>query len=293
MRLREICRILQHSAPNLNVSAQNASADNVSVTGFQNSINAARNILKTGTLQEECNSVLDTHVFAHASSDTLVVERGTFQAFEKAVSRLKSLSEQLSLGLRDLIGEEQDDSLAVKLPEGLDLPEMAEVINELHRTLELAIVTEAVGGQVKVSGFDHGSEWIDLVLSSVLAVSVVGAIVGLIYAVREKEIELRAKEETLNGLKIANDSLEDIRQAVKQERDLFYKAELAKLAETSKVAKDDNETIKRLENSISRMEKLLMRGLEVRPALTAKKDVVSLFPEPLKLLEAFAEPREE
>jgi len=84
--------------------------------------------------------------------------------------------------------------------------------------------------------------------------------------------------EQVRGLKVKNDSLEDILEAQKIVTDELKKAEASYI--TKKYYKENiPENMQRLENSISILSWLIAKGAEIEPNIDSPEEVWNLFPD--------------
>ena len=90
-------------------------------------------------------------------------------------------------------------------------------------------------------------------------------------------------EQQVRGLKVKNDSLEDILKAQKAETKLMISAE-AQHIDSEHFKEKAPENIERIKNSITTFADLIGRGAEIHPALVAPENVTNLFPDPTKLI---------
>ncbi|HXL55998.1 MAG TPA: hypothetical protein VN958_07065, partial [Chitinophagaceae bacterium] len=90
-------------------------------------------------------------------------------------------------------------------------------------------------------------------------------------------------EEQVRGLKVKNDSLEDILSAQKKETQLMVEAEAAYI-NSEHFKENIPENIERIKNSIAILAELIGKGAEIHPALVAPENVSNLFPDPKNLI---------
>jgi len=87
----------------------------------------------------------------------------------------------------------------------------------------------------------------------------------------------------VRGLKVKNDSLQDILNAQKAETELMIEAE-AEHINSEHFKENVPENIERIKNSITIFAELIGKGAEIHPALIAPEDVSNLFPDTKNLI---------
>lgn len=87
----------------------------------------------------------------------------------------------------------------------------------------------------------------------------------------------------IRGLKVKNDSLEDILKAQKAETEIMIQAEADHIS-SEHFRENTPENIIRIKNSIATFAELIGKGAEIHPALIAPEDVSNLFPNPGKMI---------
>ncbi|MCP3957376.1 MAG: hypothetical protein GY719_05950 [bacterium] len=280
MRLREIHSILVSTFDDLQVElTAQTSKNNMRVSKFHRAIDGTRLILSAGVLQEECKAVLDRKEITDHARSSVVTDASSASKLQSSLNQLKQKAALLIEALGSVLGPDEKDVVAIKIPEHLDLDGVAKVLKDLDGLLAQALVNDYVKGQVSLKGFDRGSEWIMIALGSLAAVHVLGHMVRLHFSMEEKRLDIEARREVVRGMKIKNDSLEDIEQALKEELDLHLQTELESAFKAGKLPKKANEERERIKHSVRELGELLRRGLEVQPSLALPKQSQVLFPQ--------------
>jgi isocitrate dehydrogenase len=118
-------------------------------------------------------------------------------------------------------------------------------------------------------------------------VTLVGSIAWAGAVIYKKYLEAYAFRQYVKGLEIQAEHLQVIADAAKKKINLDIEAE-AKLIQNEYFAGGDSEQLNRLKLSIKESSKLIKKGVEIKPALTAPEKISNLFPKykPLELLES-------
>lgn len=220
-------------------------------------------------------STLDDELSGISPEDFLNIDR-----------RLKTLFDGLEAFAKlmdEVLPQENINSVNIKLPPVDDLGELSKVTRDLHNAISLLIVNDTIGGQEKIESVENGSIWLNVFLGTASAVATVAALVWAGAVVYKKITEGRMMEESLRGIKIKNDSLQDVRDGMKASIENLVEAE-AKFINSEHFKSDEPENLERIKNGITTMADLISKGAEVHPALMAPEQVSNLFPDPTKLI---------
>lgn len=238
--------------------------------------------LDSMNLFENITTVLMNSVIFTTSNDAIRVQSNEKTIITGQLELLKSLIENFTEVLKSTVPEESIDSINIKLPTINDFDELSKVSREIHLGLTQVIFNEEVNGQTKIISVENGSIWLN-VLVGTTAVTVIASLVWSAAVIYKKIQEGKLLEEQVIGLKVKNESLEDILKAQKAETNLMIQAEAEHLnSEHFKVNAPEN--IEKIKNSITIFAELIGKGAEIHPALVAPESVSNLFPDPTKLI---------
>ncbi|WP_339921036.1 hypothetical protein [uncultured Flavobacterium sp.] len=234
-----------------------------------------------GLFESVTKILLDSAIFT-TSNDTIRVQANENSLISIQLNLLKSLIENFYEVLKSTVPEESIDSINIKLPPVNDFDELSKVSREIHVGLTQVIFNEEVNGQTRIISVENGSIWLN-VLVGTTAVTVIASLVWSAAVIFKKIQEGKLLEEQVRGLKVKNESLEDILKAQKAETNLMIQAEAEHLnSEHFKVNAPEN--IQKIKNSITIFAELIGKGAEIHPALVAPENVSNLFPDPTKLI---------
>ncbi|SHF94085.1 hypothetical protein [Flavobacterium johnsoniae] len=184
--------------------------------------------------------------------------------------------------LTNTIPEESTDSINIKLPPVNDFDELSKVSREIHLALSQVIFNDDVNGQTKIVSVENGSIWLNVFVGAT-AVGVIASLVWSAAVIYKKILEGKLLEEQIRGLKVKNESLEDVLEAQKASTAIMIEAE-AKHINSEHFSENLPENIEKIKNSISIFADLIAKGAEVHPALVAPENVSNLFPDPTKII---------
>jgi hypothetical protein len=223
------------------------------------------------------NSVIFT-----SANDRMNVQNGEAQNINNELTFLKTLIQNFLNILLRTIPEENSNSINIKLPEVSDFDDLSKVSREIHLALTQVILNDEINGETKIVSVENGSIWFN-VFVGITALPVVASLAWSAAVIYKKIQEGKLLEQQVRGLKVKNDSLEDILKAQRAETELMIQAE-AEHINSEHFKENAPENIERIKNSISTLADLIGKGAEIHPALVAPENVSNLFPDPTKLM---------
>lgn len=250
-------------------------------SGLNNIRTVTNDIISIGLFENVTSSLKSSAIFTSAD-DSMRIQHVETKQIEDNLTLLKTLSDNFLSVLLKTVPEESVDSINIKLPEVNDFDELSKVSREIHLGLTQVVINEEINGQTKIVSVENGSIWLNVLVGST-AVSVIASLVWSSAVIYKKIQEGKLLEQQVRGLKVKNDSLEDILRAQKAETELMISAE-AQHIDSEHFKEKAPENIERIKNSIKTFADLIGRGAEVHPALVAPENVTNLFPDPTKLI---------
>lgn len=240
------------------------------------------NDISTLNLFDSISNSLKSSVIFTTANDIMQVQVIEGQKIISNLNLLKTLSTNFLNVLLKTVPEEQVDSINIKLPTVNDFDELSKVSREIHIGLSQLIFNDEVNGKTKIVSVENGSIWLNVIVGT-SAVTVIASLVWASAVIYKKIQEGKLLAEQVRGLKVKNDSLEDILAAQKKETELMIQAEAEHIS-SEHFKKNAPENIERIKNSITTFADLIGRGAEIHPALVAPESVSNLFPNPTKLI---------
>lgn len=251
------------------------------LSGLKNIRTVINDLSSIGLFEDVTTKLKNSAIFTSAD-DTMRIQHTETRSIESDLNLLKTLTSNFLNVLFKTVPEEDLNSINIKLPEISDFDELSKVSRELHLGLTQVILNDEIKGQTKIVSVENGSIWLNVFVGST-AVSVIASLVWSSAVIYKKIQEGKLLEQQVRGLKVKNDSLEDILKAQKAETNLMIKAEAEHIS-SEHFKENLPENIGRIKNSITTFADLIGRGAEVHPALVAPENVSNLFPDPTKLI---------
>jgi hypothetical protein len=275
---------LQNILPRLVWDSQSytATGNQLYVINNLNELRSIINELKSLNLFNDITSTLFNSAIFTTANDNLRIQPAENSTITSSLNLLKSLIENFLNVLISTVPEESADSINIKLPPVNDFDELSKVSREIHVALTQIILNDDVNGQTKIVSVENGSIWLN-VLVGTTAVGVIASLVWSAAVIYKKILEGKLLEEQIRGLKVKNESLEDILKAQKASTSVMIEAEAEHIS-SEHFKENAPENIEKLKNSISIFAELIAKGAEIHPALVAPENVSNLFPNPTKMI---------
>jgi hypothetical protein len=214
----------------------------------------------------------------YISNDKASIEVSLYNSFSSTANTLiNKIQSSISI-ISTLIEKEKENELSIKLAEYRTLDELIIDLQKIEKIISQSILP-LTNSQYIIDGFDVGSKWINIVLSTSLSLSLLAGIVWSGCVIRNKKLEGDILVEKVKSMEVKNESLEDLRNANKIALDLLLKTEAENLYSQIDVKKKNNEDIVRLQYCINEMSILIDKGVEFYPKLDSTEDVKNLFPD--------------
>ena len=248
-----------------------------------NQIRIVINEIETMELFSNLTAVLKNSVIFTSSENTMSVQTAEGHSIQSQLALLKSLIENFLEVLKKTVPEENLNSINIKLPPINDFEELSKVSRDIHLSLTQILYNDEINGETKIVSVENGSIWLNVFVGGATAVGVIASLVWSAAVIYKKMQEGKLLEEQVRGLKVKNDSIEDILKAQKAETNHMIQAE-AEHINSEHFKENIPENIEKIKNSITNFAELIGKGAEIHPALVAPENVSNLFPNPSKMI---------
>ncbi|UKJ06200.1 hypothetical protein [Solitalea lacus] len=278
-QLQSILKRLDWKAENMATSQGQVS--NMRLSGLASIRNVINDIKTLNLFDGVVDSLSNSAIFTTAN-DQMIIQILEGREIVSNLTLLKTLSTNFLNVLLTTVPEEDINSINIKLPPVNDFDELSKVSRDIHIGLSQVIFNDEINGQTKIVSVENGSIWLNVFVGA-SAVTVIASLVWASAVIYKKIHEGKLLAEQVRGLKVKNDSLEDILKAQKAETDLMIQAEAEHIS-SEHFKENIPENIERIKNSIKTFAELIGKGAEIHPALVAPENVSNLFPDPTKLI---------
>jgi hypothetical protein len=229
-----------------------------------------------GIFEEFVGELKNSALFT-TSNNEMNILNGEANTIIRNLTTLKTLAENFLKTLTKTLPAENPNSINIKLPEVKDFDELSSISREIHVALSQVLFNDEIKGETKIVSVENGSIWFNVFVGAT-AVSVVASLAWAAAVVYKKMQEGKLLAQQVRGLKVKNESLEDILKAQKSETEFMINAEAAHINSEFFQAQAA-ENLERIKNSIKIFSELIDKGAEIHPALVAPEQVSNLFPD--------------
>ncbi|MCX6198645.1 MAG: hypothetical protein NTY88_05425 [Bacteroidetes bacterium] len=278
LKLIDIQRRLIWESKTVNIPAQGNFVQFSNLTILRSALS---DLHALGLFNKETDSLVESVIFT-TGRDSLQLQQAEGNVVNNSLAKVKTLADSFLDVLVKTIPDEDPSSINIKLPPVNDFEELSKVSKDIHVALSQVIFNKEIGGQTKIVSVENGSIWLNVFIGTT-AVSLVASLVWSAAVIYKKIQEGRLLEQQIRGLKVKNDSMEDILKAQKAETEAVIQAE-AEFISSEYFKENLPENIGKIKNSITIFAELITKGAEIHPALVAPEEVSNLFPEPSKFL---------
>jgi hypothetical protein len=228
--------------------------------------------------QKEINALNKSEIYL-TSNDSLIVEQRAYHHILSLSRYLINSAEPLLRVFENFLPPSDESSVSIKLPDPSDFEALVKSMSILHKVTSQVVINDIIKGHVKISNWEFGSFWIELILGSQAAVALIASISWSAAVITKKYKESEILEKQIRSLEIKNESLEDILESQKKLTNKLIEQETSAVV-VQHFGKDmETEYSERLKYAIKMFAELIQQGAEIHPALNAPETVQNLFPD--------------
>ena len=251
-----------------------SSSKDKEIHGSKQALEAIEALKQTEIFTRETTALLSESAIVNNVRDTIVVPPPIYNNFFNTLASLRERAAVFLGVLNEFIGEQDPHSIGVKLPPRLDLEQTAEIIRDLNKLLEQALVNPDTDGTITLQGFDRGSEWLEIGLGSITALTFFSRMVQFYFRVKEKGVEIERQREQARTMRLGNDLMKEVNKTLTQDLETYREQELNKLLG------NNNEQNERIKLSLDLLKTLMNKGLQILPSLSAPEETKLSFSPP-------------
>ncbi|MBU8612122.1 MULTISPECIES: hypothetical protein [Bacillus] len=301
MRLRDMKYMLDKYNSQIAIKVSNSGHKKM-ITGLQKSLNAINELSCLGFLDDDIKRFESLGNIYHLRSPEDKVEVESIISTQ-IVSYINIVKEKLNgfITLIDKSVSKQDkNTVSVKLPNFNTLDELEKFTKKLNKAFQSGITNKEIDGQFNLQGFDTGSMWMEILVSSSAALLILGKIIDAAQKIAiNSQQYLNAKalyERTVlqnEQVKKQTEASDAFLEGLQKSINAITDAEIKNVIEGSDYSA---EAIGEIKKSAELFAGLINEGAQFHPSLDAPTEAVEAFPEspqsleePQKLLETLTE----
>ncbi|MCD6366662.1 MAG: hypothetical protein J7L46_03880 [Bacteroidales bacterium] len=281
MRLRDIQILISEHLKLLNLKTLGIKGDpnNVRIENVFQTISAIKAIEQTKIFRSQFQKIKAFESFFLASEETIILQK---QQGSQLVTLIDKLRNDLSIfrnAISEILPDQNEFSISLKLPKITNLKEITETVDKIDKIFNQALINDYVKGEAIVQNFDTGSEWIEILLNTGKAVSIIASIVFTAILLKREKIKNDELIEVVRNRKITNDMIENLSGQLSNNLDNLLEEQTQSIFEQAEADPKDQEYNKRIKYCIKETSKLINKGLQFFPASKAPSELKSSFPD--------------
>jgi len=281
MRLRDIVNVidvnmnvLQHRLVAIASDSNQLRLDNVF-----NIRNSVERISGTGAFDAEIIQIKKFETFLFSNTDSIILPKHEATELSNFIIRLANKMGVFNSVVKQVLPEQNENSLSIRLPDTLRLAELSDIFSKLDKIFNQLLVNEKIQGEATLQNFDTGSEWIEILFDSVKAVFIISTLAYTAILVKREEIKNQELLEVVRNRKITNDLIERLSQEILAQSNKLINAKMSEFIQEVGIDKKDNEYLERYKHCVSILTELIDKGLKFFPSTKSPNDIKSVLPD--------------
>jgi len=281
MRLRDIQIILTENAGKIILTPKDISNDpqNKKFTNLQSFNRALRNIKATGLFPALVNEIENFESLTLVQTDDVVIPKNKAQKITQLTSKLGNQLNVFKSAITDVLPDQQENSLSLKLPKIQTLQELSEISDSLNKIFDQLLVNDEIQGSASLQNFDTGSEWLEIVFDPYKAVGLVTAMVYSYIWLKRELIKNDELVEVARNRRISNDLYQSLADELKKQTNTQFEAMIKENAQKAGIDSNNHEYFERYKFCVTEIGKLIDRGLQFFPSSKSPNEIKSTLPD--------------
>ena len=227
--------------------------------------------------RDELNRLFNSSLYK-TTNDELYIQKKEANEIQAIAKYLIDSFKALSKVLPQIVPTIHENALDIKLPVPQNFSELNTTLSLIDKILTQVLVNDKIKGKLDIKYWEYGSFWIELIVGTPAAISLVAGIAWSAAVISKKRVEVTMFEEQARTLKLKNDSLDDILNAQKEIiKNLIHDEAIGLLSKHFN--NEDNEQRERIKYAIREFATLIQNGAEIHPSLETPENVKNLFPD--------------
>ena len=281
MRLRDIQALIDKYIDFISLKQQAINGDNhnVKISSIKDTVFALNCIQESGIFKDQFEKIRNFESFYLSSSDEITIHKSIANQVVNSVNELKQDLIIFNDGISEILPEQSEFSISVRLPKILNLKDVSESVDRLDKIFSQSLINKFVNGKVSVQNFDTGSEWIEILLNSGKAVGVIVSIVYAAIFLKREDIKNKELLEVVRNRKITNDMLEGLGKQLSDRLEEQIKEQILSISKEAGATASDKEYQERIKHCIKETSSLIDKGLQFFPSTKSPNDIISKLPD--------------
>ncbi|MFW2235282.1 hypothetical protein ACN4FE_04565 [Aliarcobacter butzleri] len=180
---------------------------------------------------------------------------------------------------KEIIPISKENELSIKLPNTDNLENLLKDMSKIEKQLSIVVNDSDIQSYIQLSKWEHGSFWIDIIIGTPFAISVIGAITWSAAYISSQIKKNREHTLYLEKIETEVQMLKSIKEKQEQYLDKLYETEVLNIQENYFENNENNERNKKIKDTIKLFADMIQRGGEFQPSLISPKDIKDSYPD--------------
>ena len=257
--------------------------ENVKLQGISKVNQYIFKLKEFGFIDKEYEKLIENHrEVIHFLENEIILKKNSYNAYnsilQSIVLKLDAVIDAVSMTIKN----QEKNSISIKLPPFTDLKSVGNFIEDVDKIFK-SVLPDKKPSEIKLSTFDTGSNWIEIVVNSAESVVIIGEFIKITTELAKSIMSFRGTTKKLEcSTTVEDEAKQIVLQSMKNLEVEQSKISVEKFLENGTLNKEDLTNINEYRNELSKqiliMADYLIKGAEVKPALNAPKEQKEEFP---------------
>lgn len=273
MRLREVKHILTENIPLLTITVVDTPLPNGQagrkVRGATIVREAVKQIARVKGFEPDAAALLAHDILRQASDNDFIVDANVFNGFAAQLNAFQAIAERMRIIFDQVVPDQHEHTISLQIPHPGNLDDLTKTLASLRTAIEhpvSVVLREAISFQ----NFDSGTDWIELVAVSAVAMRFVVFLFRAATAYAKEQTTVDVYEQTARAAEVHVDYISNVQRANAQILERLIEQLSRNAIDTAgRETPAVPEEIAKVMAAIKELAKLQERGLRIQLALKA------------------------
>jgi hypothetical protein len=291
MRLRDIENLVETNLPFLKITQEGNTQGGVlcKTKELRQCIAALDNLERYPLFSSSVRDLkkipgIVTFISSHITANNFELTHSSFNSFNEKIEGIISTATQVKRLLNLLLPPQETDSVSILLPSLQTVGDLSSLAAKLQKVFDQLLSHEKTQGEVKLSGFDTGSMWIELVFVGA-ALKMFAWVVRTVILIKREEMLNQQLLDSIKARKVQTEMINSLASDLKEQAEMLNREQISQIMRDLDITENGHEYSERLRYCVSAVRELIETGIQVYPSLTSSKETKDDFPDFSKPLE--------
>lgn len=279
MRKREIVKQLKEITEDFTVDSNSSASGYYTISNHSVLLRKMHSLDRLGLFKDEIDRIRHYEVIFNNTLDKITLGPDEYKLYSSVFYNLRMKSLGVVGASCVFLTQENENSISVKLPEVDSLDELTQHIGKIERALQGTLFDDQVRSEIKLTGFDSGSMWLEICVNTAFAVSIIGSAAWAALVVKKKYYEIEKFKKDLELIDTNSEHINAVKDGLEKSLKVLISSEADHILNHYGVTDEArNESHARMVMSIKLLSELFTKGCEIHGQLNAPSDIESPFP---------------